>query len=107
MKIQNISLINFSTKYKNSNIQNKKQNENLMQANYSHFSTAQYLAFCGGYSIDLAQTYEQLRDEQYPKDIQQAVLKTIQEGNTEDKSWPHIKTYPRQNEGNFSLLILQ
>lgn len=86
MKIQNISLINFSTKYKNSNIQNKKQNENLTQANYSHFSTAQYLAFCGGYSIDLAQTYEQLRDEQYPKDIQQAVLKTIQEGNAEDKT---------------------
>ena len=24
-----------------------------------------------------------------------------------NKSWPHIKTYPRQNEGIFTLLILQ
>ena len=32
---------------------------------------------------------------------------TIREGNSEDTSWPHIKTYPGQNEGDFSLLILQ
>lgn len=85
MKISNISLINHISNFKTIK-QNKSQKQNYEQKTFMCPTTSQYLAFCGGYSVDLAQTYNQLYDMQYPKDIQKVVLETIQKGNIEDKT---------------------
>ncbi len=86
MKILNVSLTNFSTNFKKQNSQNKKQNTTTEALSYPKLTASQYLAFCGGYSIDLAQTYSQLKDEQYPIGIQKAVLETLENGNKENKT---------------------
>lgn len=95
MKILNVSLTNFSTNFKKQNSQNKKQNTTTEALSYPKLTASQYLAFCGGYSIDLAQTYSQLKDEQYPIGIQKAVLETLENGNKENKTLYdiHFKKY--------------
>jgi len=83
-----ISAINFN----NFKIQNVKQNKALNQTNSIQKqnllmpSTAQYLAFMGGYSLDLSQTFKNLEDDQYPQDVQGMVLDELGKGNPDDKT---------------------
>lgn len=88
MKIINIQNFNLTPKYNNNyqtqpqkNIQNKEQNYGKLP------TTAQYLAFTGGYSLDLAQTVKQLdklaekNSSIYPKNIREWLGMVIEGGN--------------------------
>ena len=44
--------------------------------------TNQYLAFLGGYTIDLAQTYEKLKEDEYPQDIRKMVQEELASPDT-------------------------
>lgn len=97
MKLNSISFNNFKAqnfkpnKIKNNNNLNQNQNKQTLIIP----STAQFLAFCGGYSVDLAQTFSQLRDEQYPKDIKDMISDVLLDGNIENKTLYdiHFKKY--------------
>ena len=88
MRIINIQNFNLTPKYNNNyqtqpqkNIQNKEQNYGKLP------TTAQYLAFTGGYSLDLAQTVKQLdklaekNSSIYPKNIREWLGMVIEGGN--------------------------
>ena len=88
MKIINIQNFNLTPKYNNNyqtqpqkNVQNKGQNYDKLP------TTAQYLAFMGGYSLDLAQTVKQLdklaekNSSIYPENIREWLSIVIESGN--------------------------
>ena len=85
MKILNVSLNSFSNNFKVSK-QNNIQKQNYQQKTYIRPNASQYLAFCGGYSINLAETYKNLYDGQYPVDIKETVEETLKNGNPSDKT---------------------
>lgn len=84
MKISAINFNNFKIQNlkstKNQTTNSIKKNNNFMP------TTAQYLAFCGGYSVNLAQTYNNLEDNQYPQDIKAMVQDTLKNGNPTQKT---------------------
>ncbi len=87
MRISNISQAEFNN---NNKIAKQKQNNNNFQThavnnNYVPL-TNQYLAFLGGYSVDLKQTVNQLNENQFPPQIRQQALQTLECGNPEDKT---------------------
>jgi len=75
-----ISKINF---YLNQNKNQIKENKNvkISQRNFNEFSktmpTKNFLAFCGGYSLDLLEAYKHLKEEEYPNDIQKMVYEVL------------------------------
>ena len=88
MKILNIQNFNLTQKY-NSNYQTHPQkNVQYKEQNYAKLpSTAQYLAFTGGYSLDLAQTVKQLdklaekNSAIYPENIREWLGMVLDGGN--------------------------
>ena len=81
MKISAIQTNNF--KLQNNKVNTKQVSQNPVNNNYySNLpTTAQYLAFMGGYSVNLAETYRNLKPEQYPFDIHEAVEQEIKAEN--------------------------
>ena len=61
MKIINIQNFSLTPKYNNNYQTQPQKNVQYKEQNYGKLpTTAQYLAFTGGYSLDLAQTVKQL-----------------------------------------------
>lgn len=91
MKIYNITPIKFDTiNNKIEQYKNKKEdiNNNIQKNNYGKLpSTNQYLAFTGGYSLDLGQTIKQLdklaqkNSSVYPPNIREWAGMILEEGN--------------------------
>ena len=91
MKIYNITPIKFNiTNNKIEQSKNKKEdiNNNILKNNYGKLpSTNQYLAFTGGYSLDLGQTIKQLdklaqkNSSVYPPNIREWAGMILDEGN--------------------------
>lgn len=91
MKIYNITPIKFDTiNNKIEQSKNKKEdiNNNIQKNNYGKLpSTNQYLAFTGGYSLDLGQTIKQLdklaqkNSSVYPPNIREWAGMILEEGN--------------------------
>ena len=85
MKISPINLNNF--KIQNFNVNKEtKQSDLIYKRDLLMPTTSQYLAFMGGYTVNLAETFQQLDDKQYPVDIQEMVLKEIENRNPENKT---------------------
>ncbi len=88
MKIINIQNFNLNPYY-NKNYQTQPQkNIQLQEQNYTKLpTTAQYLAFTGGYSLDLAQTLKQLdklaekNSSIYPENIREWLGMVLEGGN--------------------------
>ena len=87
MKISAINLNSYRS-INNKNNFNKKELQQIKQnQNYYTPTTAQYLAFMGGDSINLSATYSNLKDEQYPnKNIKTAIEQVLATGNPEEKT---------------------
>lgn len=100
-----ISAINFNN-FKIQNLKsNKHQATNLIQKSNNFMpTTAQYLAFCGGYSVNLAQTYDNLEDNQYPQDIKAMVQDTLKSGNPSQKTLYDVHFEKYQNVLNYFTL---
>ena len=85
MKVSAINLNNF--KVQNTKANNQKTQNNLVYKQELLIpTTSQYLAFMGGYSIDLKETFKKLNDEQYPFDIREMIVKELEKGNPENKT---------------------
>lgn len=84
-----ISAINFNNNFK---IQTKiPQKVAKNQTFYPPLQTypinaSQFLAFMGGYSVNLKETYKRLSDEQYPPDIKGMIFDTLEAQNPDDKT---------------------
>lgn len=74
---------NYQSNGKINSIHNVSLPDNMKYAKLP--STNNYLAFLGGYSLDLAQTYENLDENVYPPDIKENVKKTL-ENNEKNKT---------------------
>ena len=85
MKLSAINFNNFKVQNKNFN-KTQKQTNSIEKEKLLMPTTAQYLAFCGGYSIDLNETYKNLNSDEYPCDIEENVLQTILENNPQNKT---------------------
>ena len=89
MKIYNITPYNLQYKKINTNSQNAEiKNEQTKSQQYEKLpSTMQYLAFTGGYSLDLGQTIKQLdklsqkNSSVYPPNIREWAGMILEEGN--------------------------
>ena len=81
MKINPINFYNFKT-YK----QNFKQNQNIQKPNYQMPDYRFYQSFLGGYSLNLAQTYNNLNIEQYPNTDIPAMIQSELEFGRGDKT---------------------
>lgn len=86
MKISAINLTNFKAQNIKTNKQKEQNTLQIQKNNLLMPTTAQYLAFMGGYSVDLKKTYEELNDEQYPSDIKERVVSELIKGNPENKT---------------------
>ena len=64
----------------------QKQTNSIEKQKLLMPTTAQYLAFCGGYSINLDETFKRLNSSEYPCDIEENVLQTILENNPQNKT---------------------
>lgn len=73
---------------KNNSFKEVKKNlaGNQIKNNYFSPTTAQYLAFTGGYSLNLRETKNNLSSEDYPKDIEKSINETLEKGNKENKT---------------------
>ena len=70
----------------NNNLENKNKNIQIQNKNSIPFyPTKNYLAFLG-YSLDLAQTFENLKEQEYPQGIKEIIEKEIENGNIENKT---------------------
>ena len=74
---------NYQSNGKINSIHNVSLPDNMKYAKLP--STNNYLAFLGGYSLDLAQTYKNLDENEYPPDIKENVKKTL-ENNEKNKT---------------------
>lgn len=108
MRIINIQP-NFTNKYYTNNYQTKPQTQ-IQPAQYGKLpSTAQYLAFTGGYSLDLAQTLKRLdklaeKKSIYPPNIREMVELILEEGNKDKKTLISVhKNYFESLKGRFTL----
>lgn len=110
MRIYNITPYNLQIK--NNNRKLKQENHNYTAAaNYAQLpSTAQYLAFTGGYSLDLGQTIKQLdklaqkNSSIYPPNIREWAGMLLEEGNkTKDTLISVHKKYFANLKDCFSL----
>lgn len=89
MKIYNITPYNLQYKKNSTNLQTKQiSNEQTKSQQYGNLpSTMQYLAFTGGYSLDLGQTIKQLdklaqkNSSVYPPNIREWAGMILEEGN--------------------------
>ena len=88
MKIINIQNFSLSPKYNNNYQSQPKKNVQYKEQNYAKLpTTAQYLAFTGGYSLDLVQTVKQLdklaekNSSIYPENIREWLGIVIESGN--------------------------
>ncbi len=80
----NINYNNFRSTIKQSNTQTKNPVESY---NCSPLPlTRQYLAFMGGYSLNLAETLANLKDEAYPPDIKEMIEHEMDCGNPDNKT---------------------
>ncbi len=87
MKISAINLNIYRSINNKNNSTKKVFEQNNQNQNYFTPTTAQYLAFTGGDSLNLTATYLNLKDEQYPnQDIKKAIKETLKTGNVEDKT---------------------
>ena len=86
MKIQNVTT--FAYKNNNLKVQNNKAKANNIAQSQTLYSptTAQYLAFCGGLSLDLNHINSTLKDEEYPIGIKNLVQSTVKSGNVGNKT---------------------
>lgn len=84
MRIQNISIQNFKnnelSKQQNKNISLAKENKSLGV----YPTTSQYIAFCGGLSLDLKHVNSVLADDEFPSNIKSKVEKSLE--NKEDNT---------------------
>ncbi|MBQ4646104.1 MAG: hypothetical protein IJB79_02025 [Candidatus Gastranaerophilales bacterium] len=85
MKILAVNFNNFK-KQNVSNKQNQQQTNIIQKEKMLLPTTAQYLAFMGGYSLDLKETHKQLKEEQYPIGIKSAVERTLEAKNPQNKT---------------------
>ena len=85
MKLSAINFNNFKVQNKNFN-KTQKQTNSIEKEKLLMPTTAQYLAFCGGYSINLDETFKKLNPDEYPCDIEENVLQTILENNPQNKT---------------------
>ena len=86
MKVSSVSLIN---NFKNIGLksQTKKSQTNAIQnSNLSMPTSAHYISFMGGNSVNLAETARLFKPEEYPPEIKDAVFDVLIEGNSDDKT---------------------
>ena len=85
MKISAINQNSF--KVQNSNLnKSKKQTFSIQKEALPMPTSAHYLSFCAGYTINLNETFEHLKEEDYPCDIQEMVLAEIENKNPNNKT---------------------
>ena len=92
MKIANSIITSQFDNFKNLKSKQLKQDKNITfntsNINYASIpSTKDYLAFLGGYSLDLSKTYEQLEDSDYPNlKIKEDIKKELDNKNPNNKT---------------------
>ena len=80
---QNSNGINYKNKIKSNNFNNRISNTNTKTFMPL---TSQYLAFCGGYSIDLKEVKRNLDSSDYPCDIEKMVNNEIENDSYKNKT---------------------
>ena len=91
MKISPINLISYNLNKINSKSKNTSTPvmKNNIMPDYRFFQS-----FLGGYTTNLAQTYQNLLPEQYPKDIQKSVELELQNPDTDKTLYDiHFEKY--------------
>lgn len=64
----------------------KKQTHSIQKETLKQPTFAHYLSFCAGYTVNLNETFEHLKEEDYPSDIQEMVLTEIENKNPDNKT---------------------
>jgi len=75
--------------YLKTNKENKIKENDFKKSDFNNLpliTSNQMLAFLGGYTLKLDETFNQLNDEQYPPDIQEMVLEEVINGNPDKKT---------------------
>ena len=85
MKISAIGQ-NYFNHYKIQNSKTNKTQNFVQKENLSMPTSAHYLSFTAGFTIDLAQTYSRLNSEDYPQDIEEMTLEELKAKNPENKT---------------------
>ena len=84
-----LNILNQQTTLKTQNFKQQSPIKNTIKAENEKLllpSTTQYLAFLGGYSLNLNEVVTHLEDNEYPQDIQEMALETIESNQKTNKT---------------------